>query len=192
MRSVIGMCLYLSNTTRLDCAFAVNQCARYTHDPREPHHKALKRLVAYLIKTRDEGMTIQPTSKNTLDCYVDADFAGLYGAEDPDDPISVRSRTGFIIALGDNPVIWSSKLQTEIACSTMMAEYVALSSAMRSLVYLRRVHEEICTTVKLPFDPKSNISTVFEDNQACLTLATTDPPRMTPRSKSIAVKYHWF
>ena len=32
----------------------------------------------------------------------------------------------------------------------------------------------------------------FEDNQPALTLATTDPPRMTARSKSLATNYHWF
>jgi hypothetical protein len=123
MRSVIGMFLYLMNTSRTDCAFAMNQCAHFAHDPREPHHKALKQLVAYLIKTKHEGMTIRPTSKNTLDCYVDADFAGLYGKEDSQDPTCVRSRTGYIITLGDNPVVWSSKLQLEIAYCTQEAEH---------------------------------------------------------------------
>jgi hypothetical protein len=141
---------------------------------------------------KHEGMTIKPTSKNTLDCYVDADFAGLYGKEDPQDPTCARSRTGYIITLGDNPVVWSSKLQSEIAFSSQEAEYISLSTAMKSLIYLRRVHEEICLALNPPFDPKSNISTVFEDNQSCLILATIDPPRMTPRSKSIVVKYHWF
>ena len=36
------------------------------------------------------------------------------------------------------------------------------------------------------------ISNVFKDNRACRILATTDPPCMTPRSKSLAVKCHWF
>ena len=35
-------------------------------------------------------------------------------------------------------------------------------------------------------------TTVFEDNQGCLTLANLEPPRMTPRSKYYALKYHWF
>jgi hypothetical protein len=39
---------------------------------------------------------------------------------------------------------------------------------------------------------ESTISTVFEDNRAAETLATKTPPRLTPRSKHIAVKYHWF
>jgi hypothetical protein len=35
MRSVIGMLLYLMNTSHTDCAFAMNQCACFTHDPRK-------------------------------------------------------------------------------------------------------------------------------------------------------------
>ena len=36
------------------------------------------------------------------------------------------------------------------------------------------------------------MSTVFEDNRAAKILATMDPPRLTPLSKSLAVKCHWF
>ena len=35
-----------------------------------------------------------------------------------------------------------------------------------------------------------SISTVYEDNNGAIVLATS--PRMTPSSKHIAVKYHWF
>jgi hypothetical protein len=35
-------------------------------------------------------------------------------------------------------------------------------------------------------------SNIFEDNQPCYLLATTDPPRVTSRSRSIAIRYHWF
>ena len=75
----------------------------------------------------------------------------------------------------------------------MESEYISLSTAMRSLVHLRALLFEIDKGFKLGFGERlSTISTVFEDNQACEILATTDPPRMTPRSKSLAVKYHWF
>ncbi len=33
-------------------------------------------------------------------------------------------------------------------------------------------------------------STIFEDNNGALGLATA--PKLTPRTKHIAVKYHWF
>ena len=75
----------------------------------------------------------------------------------------------------------------------MEAEYISLSQALRVLLPLRIVLEEISNPLRLKTDPNSMIkSTVFEDNQACLALATSDPPKMTPRLKSIAVKYHWF
>ena len=36
------------------------------------------------------------------------------------------------------------------------------------------------------------LSRVFEDNEACQKLASSSMPKMTPRLKYIAVKYHWF
>ncbi len=65
-----------------------------------------------------------------LDLYVDADFAGLWSYEHDQDPVCVKSRTGFVITLGTCLVMWVSKLQTEIALSTLEAEYIALSMAM--------------------------------------------------------------
>jgi len=192
-RSVVGMLLYLANTTRPDIAFAVNQCARFSSDPKEPHATALKRIGCYLKTTDDKGIILRKSlGIPTLDCWVDADFAGLYSTEDSKDPTSVRSRTGFVITLGGNPVIWQSKLQTEIALSTMASEYIALSTAMRSLIHLWNVHQEVVESLKLPKSENSFISTIYEDNQACVILATTDPPRHTPQSRTIAVKYHWF
>jgi hypothetical protein len=130
--SVVGMMMYVSNNTRPDIAFAVNQCARHTHRPTEKHARYLLQIGKYLKGTRDKGLIFKPCknlSSLALDCYVDADFAGLWRAEDPHDPHCVRSRTGYIIMLAGCPVIWSSKLQTLISQSTMEAEYIALSTS---------------------------------------------------------------
>ena len=191
-RSVVGMLMYLSGNARLDIAYAVHQCARFSADPRMPHAVALKRIGRYLKGTRDQGFIIKPDKRCNLDCYVDADFAGLWNYEDLQDPSVARSRTGYFITLGNTPVVWSSKLQTEIALSTMESEYIALSTALRALLPMRELQASISKSLKLPYSSKSNVSSVFEDNQAALTLATTNPPRMTPRSRHICVKYHWF
>ena len=192
-RSVLGMMQYVGNNTHPECAYAINACARYCIDPRQAHGNALKRVGRYLCGVIDEGLIIDPTGPFSLDCHVDADFAGNYHKDDSDDPTSVRSRTGFVITFGSVPVLWKSKIQTEIALSTMESEYIALSTSMRSLVHLRALLFEFDTSFKLTIsDRLSTISTVFEDNRACKILACTDPPRLTPRSKSLAVKYHWF
>jgi len=65
-----------------------------------------------------------------MDCHVDADFLSLHGKEPRNDPVSVKSRTGFIISINHCPMVWSSKLQDSIALSTMMAECYALFTAM--------------------------------------------------------------
>jgi hypothetical protein len=39
--SVVGMLMYLANKTRPDIAFAVHQCARFTHNPRKIYVQAV-------------------------------------------------------------------------------------------------------------------------------------------------------
>ena len=108
--SIVGMMMYLASNSRPDIAFAVHQCAHFTHNPRRIHEVALKRIARYLKGTREKGMKITPSKKLNLDCYADADFAGLWRAELPKDPTCVKSRTGYVLMLGGVPVSWSSKL----------------------------------------------------------------------------------
>ena len=191
--SIIGMLLYLSGHSRPDIAFAVHQCARYTFQPTHRHVTALKRIGRYLKSTRDKGLIMQPSDHLHVDCYPDADFAGLYNHEDVHDPHCVRSRTGYVILLAGCPVLWKSKLQTEIALSTMEAEYVALSQSCKDLFPVIDQVKELGAAVGLPVEEYTNLHTrVYEDNVGALTLAGLEPKRMTPRSKHYAIKYHWF
>ncbi len=154
----------------------------------------MKRLVRYIKGTAEDGLIIKPNLDNlAIDCHVDADFAGNWDKSDPEDPSSVKSRTGYLITFADVPLVWKSKVQDHIALSTMESEYIALSTAMRTLLFIRALFRELCEHHNLSYGNKiSKISTVFEDNRAAKILATTDPPRLTPRSKSLAVRYHWF
>lgn len=109
------------------------------------------------------------------------------------DPHCVRSRTGFVVMIANCPILWKSKLQTEIACITMESEYIALSTACRDLLPLQRLVTEVGKTVGIPPHKLLDIkSTIWEDNKACLKLANKELPYMTNRSKHIAIKYHWF
>jgi hypothetical protein len=190
--SLVGMLMYLASNTRPDIAYAVHQCAPFMHCPKRSHEKAVKRIVRYLKATKENGMIMKPSKDLSLDMYADADFAGLWNTEDANDPICVRSWTGYIITLGDTPVLWASKLQTEISLSTAEAEYIALSTAMRSLLPLRRLIKELADSVGVKRDEVTKVSCVWEDNNAARTIANSPYINMTPRTKSIAVKYHWF
>eukprot|EP00804_Cyclotella_cryptica_P007267 CCRYP_017868-RA/>CCRYP_017868-RA protein AED:0.22 eAED:0.06 QI:0/0/0/1/1/1/2/0/1188 len=90
-------------------------------------------------------------------------------------------------------VLWKSRLQTEIALSTMEAEYVALSTACKDLFPLVDLISELSKAVGLDVSAVANMHIkVHEDNVGALTLAGLEPRRMTPRSKHYAIKYHWF
>ena len=189
--SVVGMLMYLSSNSRPDIQFAVHQCARFTYAPRRNHEEAVKHICRYLKGTIHSGIEFDPHPDMALDCYVDADFAGLWGSEDDQDPVCVKSRTGYVLTLGGCPLLWVSRLQTEIALSTLEAEYIALSQAMRDLLPMRRLAKEVAASLGLPADYAATMkSTVFEDNNGALGLATS--PKMTPRTRHIAVKYHFF
>ena len=209
-RTVVGMLMYLAANALPDIAYAVHQAARFSHAPRQSHAIAVKRILWYLKSTEDKGMIMTPTEEHRVDCYVDSDFAGNFAVENAQDPVSVKSRTGYIILYRGSPLLWVSKMQTQVALSTMEAEYVALSQSMRDLIPIRQILQEIMTIV---FDVKptivyqshskafadvhagtatSNIeqSTVYEDNHACLKFARM--AQLSPQTKHIGIPYHWF
>ena len=90
--SVIGMMLYLASNTRPDISFAVHQCARFTHNTKASQETAVKRVFIYIQGTKDNGLVFNLSNKLAVDCYADADFVGLWGHENPQDPICARSR----------------------------------------------------------------------------------------------------
>lgn len=81
--------------------------------PKRSNELALKRIGGYLKATCDRGLILNPSSELKIDCYPDADFAGMYGYEILREPSCVKSRTGFFITVANCPDLWPSNLQTE-------------------------------------------------------------------------------
>jgi hypothetical protein len=111
----------------------------------------LERIGQYLKGTKKRGLIFDPQKNKDIeiDCDVDADFAGMWGFEDEQDPSCVKSHTGFIISIQSCPVFWMSKLQTDIATSTMESEYNALSMSMREVLPLQNLTNTIVRALGL-------------------------------------------
>jgi len=90
---------------------------------------------------------LKPTSKLTIDCYVDADFVGLWNRENQNDRNCVKSRTGYVLGIDNCTVLWITRLQEGIILSTMEVEYVALSMAMQVQLPFKRLVQAIFTGV---------------------------------------------
>ena len=66
------------------------------HDPHEPHHAALKRILRYVRGTLHMGLLMRPSTALDLVVYSNADWAGY--------PDTMRSTSGYSVFLGDNLV----------------------------------------------------------------------------------------
>ena len=189
-RTAVGMLSYLQGNTRPEIAMATHQTARFCIDPKLSHEQAIMRIGRYLLGTADRGIIYEPDPSKGLECYVDADFAGGWSHADSEDAENVMSRTGYVIFYAGCPVYWVSKLQTEIALSTAEAEYIALSTALREVIPLMTLMKEISGVFPLYIDKPNFFCKIFEDNQSCIKMAVA--PKLTPRTKHIALKYHHF
>ena len=195
--SVIGMLWYLTKHSRPELSFACSQVARYTFNPKRSHELALIRIGQYLKSTRDKGLILKPTDFDkqgfTMDIYVDSDFCGRFGSDEPTNPDNVRSRAGYVICVNNCPITWNSKLMDPICLSTMMAEYYALSMSMREVLPLRDLVRTVGRGIKIDDKVMSTFKvTIWEDNMGALTLANLDPGHNTPRSRHYDSKVHHF
>ena len=192
-RSVIGKLNYLEKGTRPDIAYATHQLARFCSEPKQSHGDAVIWLAKYLLSTRDEEIIFNPGNKlPELEVFADADFVGnWHRATAQWDVSTAKSRSGWIISIAGCPLIWHSKLQTQIALSTCEAEYYSLSQSLRDAIPVMNLLKELH---KQGFHGKYNLPKVkckaFEDNTGALELARL--PKMRPRTKHINITYHHF
>ncbi len=172
--------------------YAVHQIAKYSADPKDPHGEAILYLIRYFKKTRDLGIKFKPNAEKGFECYCDADFSGNWNKSFAEvDPNTAKSRSGWIVFYAGCPIIWASKLQSQVALSTTEAEYIAMSMALRDVIpimdLLKEMKEKqvpvICTEPYV-------YCKVFEDNSGALELARL--PKLRPRTKHINVCYHHF
>ena len=192
-RSVIGKLNYLEKGTRPDIAYAVHQLARFSSQPKESHAEAVIWLVKYLKYTREEGLIFDPSkNKHGLEVYADADFVGNWNRATAEHDISTaKSRSGWIISMHGCPIVWHSKLQTQIALSTCEAEYYSLSQSLREAIPIMNLLKELkAKDFQGEYIPPIVKCKAFEDNSGALELALV--PKMRPRTKHINITYHHF
>ena len=89
------------------------------------------------------------------------------------------------------PIAWKSSLQSLISLSTTEAEYIALSTALREVIAIMHLIQELqqqqfpmfTTTPKV-------VCRTFEDNKSCIEIATNHKTRA--RTKHLSVRLHHF
>jgi len=109
---------------------------------------------------------------------------------DSKNPETVMSQTGYVIRYAGCPIVWCSKLQTEVALSTTEAEYIALFQSMREVIPINYLMDEMKPLIDF-YNPTPEICCkLFDDNHSCIIVV--ESARLTPRTKHTAIKFHHF
>jgi hypothetical protein len=155
-RGIIGSLMHIMVCTRPDIAAAVGIMSRFMENPGLQHWNGVMRILQYLKKTREHGLTFTRLSKLAIHGFCDSDWAG-----DQDDN---KSTTGWVFIYGGAAISRQSKKQKSTAQSSCEAEYYAAGMAGNEVSWLTSILKE------LNFLPKSPI-TVFLDSQSAMNLA---------------------
>jgi hypothetical protein len=174
-QSLIGCINYLATQTRPDIAYSVSVLAQFLVNPSLSHIKAAKRVLQYLKKTRDLGITFQGPGELEIQLYTDSDYAG--------DKATYKSTGGYVAFAAKGPVSWQSKRQSVVAQSSTEAEYIALSEAAKEATWIRHLLADL-NHLNLVDSPMQ----LYGDNQGSIAIAQN--PSFRKGSKHIAVRFH--
>ena len=135
-----------------EAEFAVNQCTRFSAEPKLPHYQDVKYILKHLKGTATQGIILKLDPEKGIKCSVDAEFSGGWNQEEGKDPGSFLSRMDYEINFADYTIIWEIWLQTEITLSTKDVEYATLLQAMRYALPFVSLMKEIEFVLELQGD----------------------------------------
>ena len=172
--SLIGSFIYLSTCTRADISFAVSILSRFSAAPTVAQWLAAKRLLQYLRDNKHLGLCYMHNStpfKFTV--FSDSSFA-----ESKSDR---KSQSGVAILAAGSLVSWMSKKQVTTALATAEAEYQALSTTAREVMWLKRLSADLgypCLAITIQCDSTGAID-------------WTNEYKLEPKAKHIDVIHHY-
>ncbi|CAM9355323.1 unnamed protein product, partial [Heterosigma akashiwo] len=170
-RSMVGTLAWVPNWMRPELAFTVHKLQRTQNNPEAKHFEAAERAFRYLKDTQSESLRLG--GDLVLRGFSDSDFCS--------DRIDGESVTGYVLFLGDAPIIWSSKLQGAVTTSTVEAEFLALRSSVKDIMWLRHLLADLGC-------PQQEPTPVVEDNSACIEWASD--LLISKKNRHFHVSYH--
>ena len=109
-----------------DIAFVIGQLAQYLKNPGQLHWEAAKQVMRYLKSTKEKKLVYGASGKSGLKSFTNADGASQDHR---------RAISGFAVFIDGGVVSWSSKKQELVTLSMREAEYVAVTHAVKDLMW---------------------------------------------------------
>jgi len=181
-RSLIGSIGYAATTVRFDVSYGLSVLSRFLAKPNDKLINAAKRIIKYLVKTKELGITWKITPEDRKAGFADVIF-GAVDASFAMDPITRRSHAGFVTFNNHGLISWRSKLQSLVTLSSAEAEYVALADMICEVKYLRELARGLGFGQTEP-------TLIYEDNRAAILTAEAECSA-GGRLKHVDVKYRF-
>lgn len=173
-RSLTCSLLFLLRLSRPDIAYSVGILSSKLSKPSLSDLLCGVRVLKYVAFTKNYKMIIRKADQFSLDGYADANFnveeKGL-------------SRTGCIIYFMSNPIAWFSRLQSIPAKSTAEAEWYAVDSCLREMLWIRTLIEELKFRV--------NYINIYSDNLSTIKICNTLNQTPSLRTKHVERTYYY-
>ena len=207
--SALGAILYM-RLTRPDCMVAISILAKFMANPSKKHWTAVKDILRYLKGSRNRGLLYASSGLTldqpwTLTMWVDSDCATcpdtrrsragylIYLNKNLLAFNSVQQRGSKRPAVSDGqrdeypglkmpPTPMDGEPQPTMATGTCEAEYMALSLAVKELIWIYMLLRSMGVNVRRP-------CVVYEDNTACAKIANN--ATAIKRTKHIDVRHHF-
>ena len=167
--------MYLSIMTRPDITYAVSVLSQHLEKPSTTHIEFARRVLRYLNGTKDLQLILG--GEKSISAYSDADWASQ---------LHRHSISGFAPIIGTGAISWSSKKQLIITLSSTKSEYVALTQALKDIIWIGKLFSEIGFISPTPFKFPNNLAC---DNQGAITLSKDST--FHTRTKYIDVHFHF-
>ena len=111
--SIIGMMLYLASKN-LKYSLYMHQRDQFIHNNKASYELAMKRIWWYPEGTKYNIMMFNPSNKMVANCYAGADFAVLWGHENPQDLIFSSGSTGVLVTFSNFLLFWVSNIHIDM------------------------------------------------------------------------------
>ena len=127
------------------------------------------RNIKYVLGTNNLGLKGEPPGNSNklceIVCFSNSNYTG--------DTVSRRSISGFILYVLGVPVSWWSKLQKSVSLSSSKAEYVALSVAVKEVMFVIQLLGWIKISFKYPVTIiVDNVGAIFMEGNITTTCHT--------------------
>jgi hypothetical protein len=176
-RELLGCLWWPTWMSRPDILVAVHEASKHVDKPSIKLWKHLTRIVRYLAYTQSLGVVMKrpdsPSAQTYINAFVDGDWGACLKSR--------KSRTGGLIEVHGQLVIWFSSMQTATALSTSESEFYGIVTISKVLLWLRNVIEAVHKPVEAPIP-------IWCDNQAAVSWSYDLP--FAKRAKHLDLRLH--